>query len=72
MIEPPAAVRDGMLAFLRVFDLSFGAFDFAVTTSGEWIMFECNPFGAYGWLEDALGFPITLALADLLESGARV
>ncbi len=50
---------------------TFGAFDFAVTTGGEWIMFECNPFGQYGWLEDALDLPVTSALADLLESGAR-
>ncbi len=71
VIEPPAPVRDGMLAFMRAFDLSFGAFDFAVTTNGEWIMFECNPFGQYGWLEDALDLPITSTLADLLESGAR-
>jgi len=71
VIEPPAAVRNGMLAFLRAFDLPFGAFDFAVTTDGEWIMFECNPFGQYGWLEDALDLPITSALADLLESGAH-
>ncbi|MGH3854810.1 MAG: hypothetical protein ACRDR6_15205 [Pseudonocardiaceae bacterium] len=70
-IEPPPPVRTGMLAFMRSFDLCFGAFDFAVTTDGEWIMFECNPFGQYGWLEDALGLPITSALADLLESGAR-
>ncbi|MGH3812550.1 MAG: MvdC/MvdD family ATP grasp protein [Pseudonocardiaceae bacterium] len=70
VVEPPIAVRDGMLAFMHAFDLSFGAFDFAVTNSGEWIMFECNPFGAYGWLEDALDLPITSALADLLESGA--
>jgi ATP-grasp ribosomal peptide maturase len=71
VIEPPAPVRTGMLAFMRAFGLSFGAFDFAVTTDGEWIMFECNPFGQYGWLEDALDLPITSALADLLESGAR-
>lgn len=71
VIEPPPPVRDGMLAFMRAFDLSFGAFDFAVTTRGEWIMFECNPFGQYGWLEDTLDLPITSALADLLESGAR-
>jgi len=37
-----------MLAFMAAFALSFGAFDFAVTTSGEWVMFECNPFGQYG------------------------
>lgn len=70
-IEPPPPVRTGMLAFMRTFDLSFGAFDFAVNTNGEWIMFECNPFGPHGWLEDVLDLPITPALADLLESGAR-
>ncbi|MGH3711255.1 MAG: MvdC/MvdD family ATP grasp protein [Pseudonocardiaceae bacterium] len=70
-IEPPASIRNGMLKFMHTFDLFFGAFDFAVTTDGEWIMFECNPFGQYGWLEDALDLPITSALADLLESGAH-
>jgi hypothetical protein len=70
IIEPPESVATGMLAFLRVFGLSFGAFDFAITPSGDWIMFECNPAGQYGWLEGALGLPITAALADLLAKGA--
>ncbi|MGH3846306.1 MAG: hypothetical protein ACRDS0_33540, partial [Pseudonocardiaceae bacterium] len=38
-----------------------------ITTAGK---LECNPFGAYGWLEDALELPITSALADLLTKGA--
>lgn len=59
----------GMLSFMKTFGLSFGAFDFAVTPDQEWIMFECNPFGAFGWLEDALHLPITAALADLLANG---
>lgn len=63
-------MRAGILAFMQAFGLVFGAFDFSVTTDGEWILFECDPFGAYGWLEDELGFPITSALADLLEAGA--
>lgn len=70
VVEPPESVTDGMLAFMKTFGLSFGAFDFAVTPNKEWIMFECNPFGAYGWLEDALNLPITSALADLLAGGA--
>lgn len=70
VIEPPEPVTTGMLSFLRAFGLSFGAFDFAVTPDNEWIMLECNPCGAYGWLEDALHLPITEALADLLASGA--
>lgn len=69
-VEPPESTTIGMLAFMKTFGLSFGAFDFAVTPDQEWIMFECNPFGAYGWLEDALGLPITSALADLLAKGA--
>lgn len=70
VVEPPEPVTIGMLRFLRAFGLSFGAFDFAVTPDEEWIMLECNPFGAYGWLEDALDLPITSALADLLTNGA--
>ena len=70
VIEPPEPVTAGMLRFLRAFGLFFGAFDFVVTPDGEWIMLECNPAGAYGWLEDALDLPVTSALADLLANGA--
>lgn len=69
VVEPPAPVTAGVLAFLDHFGLSFGAFDFAITPNDEWIMLECNPCGAYGWLEQALDLPITSALADLLANG---
>jgi ATP-grasp ribosomal peptide maturase len=70
VIEPPEHVTTGILQFMQYFGLSFGAFDFTITPDQEWIMLECNPFGAYGWLEDALHLPITAALADLLVNGA--
>lgn len=70
VVKPPAPVTAGMLAFLKHFGLSFGAFDFVITPDREWIMLECNPAGAYGWLEQALDLPITSALADLLANGA--
>ncbi len=47
VVEPPGSATAGMLTFMEEFGLSFGAFDFAVTPDEEWIMFECNPFGAY-------------------------
>jgi ATP-grasp ribosomal peptide maturase len=72
VVEPPEAVTAGMLAFLRAFGLSFGAFDFAITPTGEWIMFKCNPAGQYGWLEERLDLPITEAVADLLTYGAKM
>ncbi|MGH3869201.1 MAG: hypothetical protein ACRDQ4_24445 [Pseudonocardiaceae bacterium] len=71
-IEPPEPVTAGILAFLKYFGLSFSAFDFVITSNQEWIMLECNPTGAYGWLEEALNLPITSALADLLTSGDRL
>jgi hypothetical protein len=32
---------------------------------------EANANGEWGWLTDVVDLPITSALADLLESGAR-
>jgi ATP-grasp ribosomal peptide maturase len=71
-VEPPDPVTAGILAFLKYFGLSFGAFDFVITQDQKWIMMECNPAGAYGWLEEALDLPITSALADLLARGDRL
>jgi glutathione synthase/RimK-type ligase-like ATP-grasp enzyme len=68
-INLPSTVETGVLAFMRSFGLTYGAFDFAVTHTGEWIMYECNPFGAYGWIEDQLDLPISSALAELLTQG---
>lgn len=35
----------------------------------EPVLFECNPNGQWGWLEDQTGAPITAAFADLLQGG---
>ncbi|HEU0087475.1 MAG TPA: ATP-grasp ribosomal peptide maturase [Pseudonocardiaceae bacterium] len=72
VVTPPESVTTGIHAFMKTLGLSFGAFDFAVTPDKEWIRFECNPCGAYGWLEENLGLPITPALADLLATGATL
>lgn len=66
----PEEMRGALVRFLAGFGLSFGAFDFAVTTDGAWWFLECNPNGQWAWLEDAAGLPITTAVADLLENGA--
>lgn len=70
-IDVPSPVADGMVAYLDAFGLAFGAFDFVVTPTGEWIMLECNPAGQWLWLEHEVGAPIAAALADLLVDGAE-
>lgn len=71
-IEPinlPETVLAGVRRFMRSYPITFGAFDFAVTPAGEWVLFECNGAGQFGFIEAATGLPITAALADLLEKG---
>ena len=69
-VECPDRIRDALLQFTATFGLAFGAFDFAVTSTGEWWFLECNPNGQWAWLEAATGLPIAAAIADLLQKGA--
>lgn len=64
--QVPDDVRAGVLGWLEHFGLSFGAFDFAITPSGDWVMFECNPSGEWSWIQNKTGLPIAAHLADLL------
>ena len=44
---------------MRDFELKFGAFDFIVNKSDEWIFLEINPNGQWLWLEKILDIPIS-------------
>ncbi|WP_241827171.1 ATP-grasp ribosomal peptide maturase [Streptomyces graminilatus] len=67
--EVPDDVRAGVLGWLAHFRLDFGAFDFAVTPTGDWVMFECNPSGEWSWIQHRTGLPIAAHLAGLLTRG---
>ncbi len=68
--ETPQTVRQGVMRFMREFGLTFGAFDFSVTSEGRWWFLECNPAGQWGWLVAETGLPIAEAIADeLVGSG---
>ncbi|WP_232838542.1 ATP-grasp ribosomal peptide maturase [Streptomyces geranii] len=65
----PDHVRAGVLGWLKHFRLNFGAFDFAVTPAGDWVLFECNPSGEWSWIQNRTGLPIAPHIADLLAEG---
>ncbi|MFF0227872.1 ATP-grasp ribosomal peptide maturase [Streptomyces sp. NPDC004629] len=65
----PNDVRAGVLGWLEHFRLDFGAFDFAVTPAGVWVMFECNPSGEWSWIQNRTGLPIAAHIAGLLARG---
>jgi len=65
-IPTPDDIADAVCRYLKELGLAFGAFDFAITPGGEWVLLECNPAGQWLWLEEATGLPIAAAVAELL------
>jgi len=52
--------------FMGELGLLFGAFDFILTPSGDYVFLEVNPGGEWGMLERDLNLPISQAIADTL------
>lgn len=61
----PTDVVDKCKAMLQALDLSYGAFDFIRSKSGELVFLELNPTGEWAWLEDQLGFPMRDSFVEL-------
>ncbi|MCL2934391.1 MAG: MvdC family ATP-grasp ribosomal peptide maturase [Trichodesmium sp. MAG_R03] len=55
-------------AMMSELGLMFGAFDFILTPSGEYVFLEVNPAGEWGMLERDLELPISNAIAEALIS----
>lgn len=62
----PDGIERQCRQLMKALGLSYGAFDFIETPTGEWVFLEINPTGEWAWLEDQLELPIRDALVDLL------
>jgi glutathione synthase/RimK-type ligase-like ATP-grasp enzyme len=62
----PEQVLRRLQIFMDKLGLLFGALDFIVTPSGEYVFLEVNPIGEWGMLEKDLDLPIASAIADTL------
>jgi ATP-grasp ribosomal peptide maturase len=70
LVAPPVDVVSAVRLLMTEFGLIYGALDFVITPSGEWVLLEINPTGQYGFVENATGIPLTAQLADLLAGVA--
>jgi glutathione synthase/RimK-type ligase-like ATP-grasp enzyme len=64
--ELPNVVAARLLAVMDRLGLVYGAVDLALSSSGDYVFFEINPSGAYGWIEDELDYNISSSLARIL------
>ncbi|RMI44310.1 ATP-grasp ribosomal peptide maturase [Streptomyces triticirhizae] len=70
-VEVPDSVARGVVSYLSELRLVHGAFDFAVTTAGDWYFLECNPNGQWAWQPAETTRGIAHAFADQLEKGSE-
>ena len=54
VIECPHIIINRCFKLMEDFGLKFGAFDFIVNKSDEWIFLEINPNGQWLWLEKCI------------------
>jgi ATP-grasp ribosomal peptide maturase len=68
-IRVPGQVAAAVHTFMTRMELEFSTFDFAVTPSGEWVLFEANVNGQWGFVEQYTKAPIAAAIARRLAEG---
>lgn len=59
----PADIQDRLGNLMSSLKLQFGAIDMIVTPAGQHVFLEVNPHGAWLWLEQATGIPISQGIA---------
>ncbi|GAA4490521.1 ATP-grasp ribosomal peptide maturase [Actinoallomurus oryzae] len=68
----PVAIPDGIGQAIRrlmaEWGLSYGTLDF-IDTGDDWVFLEVNALGAYGFVEEATGLPLTRTIAETLARG---
>ncbi|AOS65602.1 ATP-grasp ribosomal peptide maturase [Actinoalloteichus hymeniacidonis] len=69
-IQIPDTIARGVRRLMHRLDLMFGALDFVVTPTNEWIFLEINPNGQWAWPHPQRE-AIADALATALEEGVR-
>ncbi len=66
-IALPAELESKILTLMRELNLQYGALDFVLTPTGEYVFLEINPNGQWLWLDDMLSLGISSSIADWLS-----
>jgi len=67
-IKLPNDVCDRIINLHKRIGLIYSAFDFVVTTDGDFVFLETNPYGQWLWIEDLTGLKISKAIVDFLSN----
>ncbi|MCW2882470.1 MAG: hypothetical protein JWQ95_6570 [Sphaerisporangium sp.] len=65
----PGDVESRCVELVASFGLTYGAIDLILTPEGDYVFLEINPNGAWGFVEERTGLPISDAIAGWLAQG---
>ena len=66
IVDIPESIKNSLYAFLKYYDLTFGAFDLIKTENNDYVFLENNPNGQWYWIEMLTGAPMAKAMANHL------
>lgn len=70
-IVPPINISGKVDLLMERLNLRYGALDFIVDPSGNWIFLEINSLGQWLWIEDLTGMKISDTIVEVLENIAK-
>lgn len=59
IIEPPKEIKLSVRLLMKDLGIAYGALDFIVDKSNNWVFLEVNPMGQFLWIEDLTGLRIS-------------
>jgi hypothetical protein len=72
VVDVPAHQRRQIRTLMAHWGLTYGALDYIrEAATGEWVFLEINPTGAFGFVEQGAGVPISARIAETLATAAR-
>src|SRR2546423_1332137 len=64
----PEHVEASIHRLMDNFGINFASMDMILTPEGEFVFLEVNPNGQWLWIEEELGLPLVVSMADLLTT----
>jgi hypothetical protein len=66
-MEAPVEIKENVKALMSDLGIEYGALDFVVNETGEWVFLEVNSMGQFLWIEDLTGLKISAGIVNWFE-----
>lgn len=72
IITPPEEIKQKVDFFMQSLGINYGALDFIVTPTGDWVFLEINCMGQWLWIEQLTGLSISDSIVNWAKINSQV